>query len=252
MKKTAIITRVEINKDNELVATDGKDTEGWAVHEKANLGEKAIIVKQLNKQAKEDGLTFGQFGDAFDNWNDELDDKYGFDEGENEDESPDDEEEKKVGMSINADYKAKYAKHNQSCGDELANAMHDVVTIQVPKVNKDGKKIGTKDSCSMAEMKKIAKANGLTARLDGWMHLNIGHIRMILRNALFAMIQNGERVEIGTAVWKEDKKLQEAKEEKRKKTAKKFADLKKKGKAKKDAKKAVKKDNKIKKNKKKA
>lgn len=238
------ITKVAVNADNEIVGYSGRSkVDGWPLH--AQAPKKAVnqLIKQLEEEIKAETLTLEVFGEMFDTFDDEMNDEFGFDA--DEEETEEDEDEDRDGMRINADYKAKYAQHNDSCGDELANVLHEVVTIQVPKIGKDGKQNGTKDACDPDAMVKIANTNGIMDRYTGWSHLNVGHIRMILRNTLFAMINRGEEVVVGKKTWKENKKLQEEVAEKRKKTAKKFADLKKKS-----ASKADKKDNKVKKNKK--
>ncbi len=240
MNKNTRITRVAVNKDNEVVAYSGRTKiEAYLIHSKATKQEIAEFIKSLEGEIKQDTLTFDLFGELFDDFDDALSEDYGYEDADSED-SEDDEEEKKS-MCINADYKAKYAQNNDSCGDELANVLHEVVTVQVPKIGKDGKQRGTKDSCCDKAMEKIAKDNGILDRFHSWGNLNIGHIRMVLRNTLFAMINRGEKVVVGKKVWKENKKLQQEVAERKKKSAKKFADLKKK---------SAKKDNKVKKNKK--
>ena len=228
-KKTRI-TKVAVNADNEIVGYSGRSkVDGWPLH--AQAPKKAVnqLVKQLEEEIKTETLTLEVFGEMFDTFDEEMSDEFGFEADDEEGEEPEEGDEEGIdGMRINADYKAKYAQHNDSCGDELANVLHEVVTIQVPRIGKDGKQNGTKDSCSPDAMAKIAKANGIIDRYKGWSHLNVGHIRMILRNTLFAMINRGEEVVVGKKTWKENKKLQEEVVEKRKKTAKKFAELKKK------------------------
>ena len=245
-KKNTRITKVAVNADNEIVGYSGRSkVDGWPLHTQAPKKAVNQLVKQLEEEIKTDTLTLEVFGEMFDTFEDEMNDEFGFDADEEEEEVEEGEDEERDGMRINADYKAKYAQHNDSCGDELANSLHEVVTIQVPKIGKDGNQNGTKDACDPNAMVKIAKANGIKDRYEGWSHLNVGHVRMILRNTLFAMINRGEKVVVGKKTWKENKKLQEEVAEKKKKTAKKFAELKKKS-----ASKADKKDNKVKKNKK--
>ena len=244
-KKSTRITKVAVNADNEIVGYSGRSKiDGWPLHAKAPKKAVKQFIKQLDGEIEAETLTYEVFGEMFDTFEDEMNEEFGF-SAEDEEEEVEEGEEERDGMRINADYKAKYAQHNDSCGDELANSLHEVVTIQVPKIGKDGKQNGTKDACDPDVMAKIAKANGIKDRFDGWSHLNVGHVRMILRNTLFAMIKRGEKVVVGKKTWKENKKLQQEVAEKRKKTAKKFAELKKKS-----ANKADKKDNKVKKNKK--
>ena len=247
-KKSTRITKVAVNADNEIVGYSGRSKiDGWPLHAKAPKKAVKQFIKQLDGEIEAETLTYEVFSEMFDTFEDEMNEEFGFsaEDEEEEEEVEEGEEEERDGMRINADYKAKYAQHNDSCGDELANSLHEVVTIQVPKIGKDGKQNGTKDACDPDVMAKIAKANGIKDRFDGWSHLNVGHVRMILRNTLFAMIKRGEKVVVGKKTWKENKKLQEEVAEKKKKTAKKFAELKKKS-----ASKADKKDNKVKKNKK--
>jgi|TARA_Y100000310_G_scaffold80345_2_gene76992 hypothetical protein len=244
MNKNTRITKVAVNSNNEIVGYSGRTkVDGWPIHAKAPKKTVNQFIKALEEEIKTDTLTLGVFGDMFDEFDEEMMQEFGLEEAEEVEEG---EEEEREGMHINADYKAKYAQNNDSCGDKLANALHEVVTIQVPKHNKKGEKIGTKDACDLNALAKVAKANKLAERFKSWDGLNVGHVRMILRNTLNAMIKRGEKVVVGKIEWKENKKLQKEVAEKKKKSAKKFADLKKKA----AAKKADKKDNRVKKNKK--
>ncbi len=220
-KKTRI-TKVAVNADNEIVGYSGRSKiDGWPLHKQAPKKAVNQLVKQLEEEIKTDTLTLEVFGEMFDAFEDEMNNEFGFDADDDDDDEEEEveegDEEGSEGMRINADYKARYAQHNDSCGDELAEILHEVVTIQVPKYNKKGEESGTKDACDPNAMAKIAKANGIKDRFEGWSHLNVGHVRMILRNTLFAMIKRGEKVVVGKKTWKENKKLQEEVAEKRKK-----------------------------------
>jgi hypothetical protein len=260
-----VITRIAVvGSKNEIVGYSGTSrVEGWESHAKAKKADITNFINWCNDimadEENEGPFTLERFGSEFDAWQEEMDELHGFeedeedeeDEGEGEgDEESEEDDEERSGMVFSEEYKAKYAQHGQSCGDDVAGILKEEVTIQVPRINKEGKKTGTKDSCSMSEMKNIAKANELGSRLEGWLDLNIGHIRMVLGNALRARINRGEKVVIGKKTWKEDKKLQEEAKKKKEKLGKKFEEMKKKNQAKAGANKTAKKDNKVKKGKK--
>lgn len=80
-------------------------------------------------------------------------------------------------------YRERYGKE-QTCGDDMANALKSYVT------DKDGK-------CDPEKLAKVASDNGVD--LGRWANANIGMQRMNLGNVLRGMVNRHQKVKVGSA-----------------------------------------------------
>jgi hypothetical protein len=91
----------------------------------------------------------------------------------------------KRGSVVPEDYRVRYGA-DQNCGDDLAKALSDATTIVEGKTSR----------VDLEAAERIAGANGIGDRFDGWMAkgLNPGMVRMNLGNVLRGMQRRGEEV----------------------------------------------------------
>lgn len=99
---------------------------------------------------------------------------------------------KGAGM-IADEYRKKYGKE-QTVGDDVAQALRKATTV-----TKEGVKRPVVDPKAL---KKVAQDNDLTSQFNAWSGLNIGQQRMNLGNVLRGRHNRGERVVIGSKVFK--------------------------------------------------
>ena len=132
-------------------------------------------------------------------------------EAEGDDE---DEDDQPTGTIVKKHYRLEYKARGDAttCGDEIAYAMKDFVTVQDAK---------GKDSMSMNALSVLAGDNSEDVRLAGYVAkgLNPGQCRMNIGNVLRNQYESGELVLIGQTEWQatDDEVLAfaEAKERKR-------------------------------------
>lgn len=91
----------------------------------------------------------------------------------------------KRGSVIPEDYRLRYGA-DQNCGDDLAKRLSEIVTVTEGKTS----------HVDLEACERIASANGIADRFDGWMTkgLNPGMVRMNLGNVLRGMARRGEEV----------------------------------------------------------
>lgn len=115
-----------------------------------------------------------------------------------------DEEDELPSSIVPPKYKAKYAKHHDSCGDELAEYLRgyltstDHVAVDTPK----GPKTKTVHSLNIAAWHSVAVTNNVDSAK--WTHLNNGQKRMNLGNCLRCKIRHGVDVIVGSKTFKGD------------------------------------------------
>lgn len=93
----------------------------------------------------------------------------------------------KVGNIVPAKYKARYAEHGGSSGDEIANLLGTECQ-------------GEKGKIDTAKLVAVGAANGIDVNTR-WGHLNVGQQRMNLGNVLRGRRKRGEKVVIGKTVF---------------------------------------------------
>jgi len=129
-------------------------------------------------------------------------------EGEGDDEEDLDEA---PGSIVPEKYRVIYGAA-QNCGDDIAIALTEFVTLErANKNNPDG-------GLDRAKLRGVAEANGIGDRLAAWEDrgLNGGLLRMNTSNVLRGMNRRGEEVQIGSQVWAADPSKLEARKEARK------------------------------------
>lgn len=103
----------------------------------------------------------------------------------------------------------------QNCGDQIAIALTDFVTL--PRVNKNNPDGGL----DRAKLRAVAEINGIGGKLADWEDrgLNGGLLRMNTSNVLRGMNRRGEQVVIGLQTWE----ARDVEKKPRKRAAKKAA-----------------------------
>jgi len=196
-----LITRIKLNKENKVAVYAGRtNVHTFELHTKATKKSMTNLLKEVDEliEAAEnnghDGADLVTITDIVDGYQDEADEKYGF-ESEDEDVEADEEAGEDGKMQVQQKYRDRYKKTDGTCGDDMAYAMRDAT-----QVVQDGKEV-----CSPDELRVIAKKNGLVERYDdNWSSHNTGHARMILTNALRGKLKRGEKVVVGSRTWKEN------------------------------------------------
>lgn len=126
---------------------------------------------------------------------------------EPEDTDDGEDEPARGGSVVPPKYKKEYAKHDHSCGDGVAKALHQAVvrTTTLSRVFKNGKaKLSTSKSIDMATLSEIAANNDVD--MGKWSHLSNGQQRMNLGNVLRGRIRNMKPVNI-LGVYLDEKSL---------------------------------------------
>lgn len=111
-------------------------------------------------------------------------------------EEGDEDEEKDSGSVVPEKYRVIYGSA-QNCGDEIAVALTDFVTLpRATKKDADG-------GLDRAKLRAVAEVNGIGDKLADWEErgLNGGLLRMNTSNVLRGMNRRGEQVQIGQMVW---------------------------------------------------
>ena len=107
-----------------------------------------------------------------------------------------DEDDEPTGTIVKRHYRDEYKARGDAttCGDDIAYAMKDFVTV------KDAK---GKDAMSMNSLAMLAGDNEEDVRLAGYVKkgLNPGQCRMNIGNVLRNRYEGGDAVEIGNATW---------------------------------------------------
>lgn len=93
------------------------------------------------------------------------------------------------GSIIKSKYKDKYKKFGYSCGDDIADELRAYLV---------GLKNG-KTFVDTIKLKKVAEDNGVWR--DSYALLNVGQQRMNIGNRLRNKYANGEKIDIGGAIW---------------------------------------------------
>lgn len=112
-----------------------------------------------------------------------------------------DEEESEGGSVVPQKYRERYGAA-QNCGDEIAIALTNFVTLPRKKGDIDG-------GLDRSKLRAVAEVNGIGDKLADWETretkagnpLNGGLLRMNTSNVLRGMNRRGEEVTIGTIVW---------------------------------------------------
>lgn len=164
-KKADALGILLIQTRNQVSATNGTG-QTYAVAENGKLALDAAIVKL----AKADAM----FDELNENPTDETEE--------------DDEEPKASGSVVANSYRAEYAVNDQTCGDDIADALRAYA-------NKEGKRT----SVDYSKIREVGAANGID--IGKWAHLNNGMIRMNLSNVLRRMIRKGDVVTVGEQTW---------------------------------------------------
>lgn len=100
----------------------------------------------------------------------------------------DEDEPRHHGSVIDAGYRSAYAEYDQSCGDDMADALKAYTTAP-----------GKRPCLDVARLQEVADANGFD--MARWSHLNNGMKRMNVSNVLRHMIREGETVTVGNQSW---------------------------------------------------
>lgn len=103
-------------------------------------------------------------------------------------EPEDDEDTSRYGSVVGEGYRAAYAEFDQTCGDDVADALRVETTAPGKRITLD-----------LVALEKIAKDNGVDT--SNWGGLNNGMKRMNLSNVLRRMIRQGEVVKVGNQTW---------------------------------------------------
>ena len=107
-----------------------------------------------------------------------------------------DDEDEEPGSIVPEKYRILYGS-SQNCGDDIAIALTDFVTLgRTNSKNPDG-------GLDRAKLRAVAEVNGLGNKLAAWEDngLNGGLLRMNTSNVLRGMCRRGEEVTIGNMVW---------------------------------------------------
>lgn len=90
-------------------------------------------------------------------------------------------------------YRAKYAPHGDSCGDDLHHAIKAFITVE----ERDPETGVAREHADLKLLRRLVEQNNVEYR---WDHLNPGQQRMCAGNVLRGMLMKGQPVKVGKAV----------------------------------------------------